>query len=425
MVKKLTPEQEYLISVYQEKWERIALSIKPIDRIKATIALENAYRLIRNKKPKPKIIFFDSPFAALSYIASFIGEQLKNTTTEEFDSSFWSSSLAIRDNSELNLWEKLETKLWALYWKDPYNTQAEKVSWRSYLWQQLKEQIGDELCEELEILLVEQTERRVWEQVEEHLVRKMIEYMGSKLKKIFQANIDLEVEVPLYSLEDAADRMLSGLIHNHFYHGAMRLWNLNSWNSRAAFVDFCFSALNCDGDREKWLLFQSLVKECNWVFPLENLFLVCDRPRILSFDNQQRLHAEGSAAIQYADGFSIYAYHGIILPEEYGKVHPDRWQAEWLLSEKNAELRRVLIQGIGYARICQELQPVELDNWQEYTLLKIDNDVDIEQIYMLKMTCPSTGYIHALRVPPNMRSAREAIKWVNWGIDPQEFSIQT
>lgn len=41
------------------------------------------------------------------------------------------------------------------------------------------------------------------------------------------------------------------------------------------------------------------------------------------------------------------------------------------------------------------------------------------------MTCPSTSFIHALRVPPDINSAREAINWVNWGIDPEEFSVQT
>jgi len=28
-------------------------------------------------------------------------------------------------------------------------------------------------------------------------------------------------------------------------------------------------------------------------------------------------------------------------------------------------------------------------------------------------------------VPPDMKSAREAIRWVNWGIDPEEFCVQT
>ena len=41
------------------------------------------------------------------------------------------------------------------------------------------------------------------------------------------------------------------------------------------------------------------------------------------------------------------------------------------------------------------------------------------------MTCPSTGDIHVLRVPPHMKSAHEAITWINWGISPEDFVIQT
>ena len=111
-----------------------------------------------------------------------------------------------------------------------------------------------------------------------------------------------------------------------------------------------------------------------------------------------------------------------------------QWQAQWLLEEDNAELRRVLIQEIGYARLCQELQAEELDAWQEYTLLKIGMNKPLyfqgrqvfeEPVYLLKMLCPSTKYVHALRVPPYIHSAREAIRWVNFGIDPEYFAVQT
>jgi hypothetical protein len=117
--------------------------------------------------------------------------------------------------------------------------------------------------------------------------------------------------------------------------------------------------------------------------------------------------------------------YDLYLPKKY--FYPQhQWQAQWLLEEDNAELRRLLIQTIGYDRICQELQATELDSWREYTLLKIDIFDDIQHpTYLLKMTCPSTGYIHALRVPPDLNSAREAIRWVNWGIDPEEFAVQT
>ncbi len=169
---------------------------------------------------------------------------------------------------------------------------------------------------------------------------------------------------------------------------------------------------------------KQLWEHCGWIFPFENICVVCDRPRHLRFDSQNRLHAEGEPAIEFADGWNFYYYHGVRLPETYGQVHPNLWQAEWLLSEHNAEVRRVLIEAISYDRICQELRAGQVDSWQEYTLLQIYT-FHFEPIYLLKMTCPSTGFIHALRVPPNLTSAREAIRWVNWDIDPEEFSVQT
>ncbi|MEH2404154.1 DUF6745 domain-containing protein [Nostoc sp.] len=204
------------------------------------------------------------------------------------------------------------------------------------------------------------------------------------------------------------------------------LWfKTHLYSSVCSWVDFYISILNCSYNQIKWQALQSLLEYCSWILPYEKICIVCDRPLHLRFDNQNILHAEGEPAIEFTDGYSLYSYHGVTLPEKYGKIHPQQWQAEWLLSEENAELRRVLIQGIGYARIYQELQAIELDFWKEYSLLKIDNDVDEEPIYLLKMTCPSTGFIHALCVPPNINSAREAIGWVNWGIEPQEFAIQT
>jgi len=53
------------------------------------------------------------------------------------------------------------------------------------------------------------------------------------------------------------------------------------------------------------------------------------------------------------------------------------------------------------------------------------NFYEAEDIYLLNMTCPSTGYIHVIRVPPEVNSCREAVQWINWGIDPEYFAIQT
>ncbi len=220
-------------------------------------------------------------------------------------------------------------------------------------------------------------------------------------------------------------RQLENQLHAQLNHRFYYFLQPERLSCIGVLFDWCISVLNCYYNPTEWLAFQGLVAECGWILPYQNICFVCDRPRILSFDSQNLLHGEGQPAIQFADGFSVYCHHGVLLPEQYGKVHPNEWRSQWLLEEQNAELKRVLIQRIGYARICRELQAIELDNWQEYTLLKINADVDEEPMYLLKMTCPSTGHIHALRVPPDMTSAREAIRWVNWGIDPEEFSVQT
>ena len=124
---------------------------------------------------------------------------------------------------------------------------------------------------------------------------------------------------------------------------------------------------------------------------------------------------------------------GIYLPDRYRRKISD-WQPDWLLNEENAEMRRVLIQQLGYEKICDRLGATTIDLWREYTLLRIDNfqpfyegsqEIAREPMMLLKMICPSTEHIHILRVPPDLTSAEAAITWVNHGIHPDKFSIQT
>ena len=130
---------------------------------------------------------------------------------------------------------------------------------------------------------------------------------------------------------------------------------------------------------------------------------------------------------------SLYFFN-VDLPRRYWTKLSD-WKSEWLLDEDNTEVRSVLIEHLGYQKVCEELKGIEIDSWREYTLLKIediqmvydeDGDPDyIQPMVLLKMTCPSTQHIHILRVPPEMTSAEDATTWVNHGIHPDKFAVQT
>ena len=160
---------------------------------------------------------------------------------------------------------------------------------------------------------------------------------------------------------------------------------------------------------------------CFWMTQTKVMVLTSPVMRI----QNDQLHADGQPAVQWSDSECYYFWRGIHIPQKYGAVLSREWRSQWLLEEPNAELRRVLIQGIGYDRIMQELEAVEIDTWREYSLLMIYADIDLEPIHLLKMTCPSTNHIHVLRTPPDITSAREAIAWCNWEIDPEQFSVES
>ena len=355
-ITKLTPEQETLISVYREKWHSQALSVQPIDRQKATEAIQLAYNLMGD--PNPEIMFCDSPRAAFDILLQTI-------------------------------WQRWQSK-------DDYgHRHIFKDRWE-LLRKQLDQQIVYEVFDKIDHKMGEGSLQpgQLWSHI-----------LYSQIEEEWQEIIS-EIAIKL-----------------------LCLWSYpipsELWTSYVAGVDFCISVLGCEYSQDEWSVFESVVKHCGWIYPLRNLCIICDRPRKLLLDDEYRPHAVEKPAIEFADGYSLYAHHGVRLPEAYGKLNPQEWQSEWLLTTKNSELRRVLIEEIGYEKICQDLQTIEIDNWQEYTLLRIDDDADIEPIFILKMICPSTGNIHTLRVPPDVNSAKEAVEWINWGIDSEEFSIQT
>ncbi len=128
----------------------------------------------------------------------------------------------------------------------------------------------------------------------------------------------------------------------------------------------------------------------------------------------------------------------VSLPRRYWTKF-SKWKPQWLFDEGNTEIRRILVEQIGYEKICRDLGAITLDTWREYTLLKIDGvekvygEIELGEVEMIgtepmvliKMTCPSTNHIHILRVPPEMKSAQAAITWVNHGIHPDRIAFAT
>ncbi|AKG23961.1 DUF6745 domain-containing protein [Calothrix sp. 336/3] len=371
-LQKLTPQQIAQIPIYQQKWRNVALSTAEIDREKTIDAINLAYDFCGLEQPQ--VVFSKSPYSAMNKVLPELESLIQNSVSYKVKHLF---------NQAWNLFAQ----------QSAHSNQQQNLKRPS----------------EISIHL------------HTTFYFKFIEYMKvaqEQLQIDLAEVLELKLDVNLAGLFHSLQEQLQEKYDSNFIPGV-------NFCSYASWLDFWSSEFNYTGDKDFIHLVKILATSCPWIFPYQKVVVVCDRPRKISFNSEQRLHSEGEPAIEFADGYRVYAYSGVILPDKYGVTHPHQWQPHWLLTETNAEVRRVLMQGIGYARIMQELQATELDNYREYTLLKVNSQIDIEPIYLLKMHCPSTGLIHVLRVPPNTKSAKEAITWVNWGIAPEDFVLQT
>lgn len=170
-------------------------------------------------------------------------------------------------------------------------------------------------------------------------------------------------------------------------------------------------------------LWEASVRNCSLWYAFDEVAILCERPTAIHLDAQNRLHKDGAFALSYRDEWGVYAWHGVFLPEQYGSVRSELWKAAWIPKERNAQLRQILTEGIGYERVVRDLKATKVSQWKEYTLLKLKDVADIP-IMLLSMTCPSTGHTHILPVPEDSKTAEAAITWVNWGIHPDEFGVQ-
>jgi hypothetical protein len=94
-----------------------------------------------------------------------------------------------------------------------------------------------------------------------------------------------------------------------------------------------------------------------------------------------------------------------------------------ILGERNAELRRVLLERFGFERFMEEAGAAVMDRDRdaggERQLLRLKLEGD-EDLVCVSVSCPSTGRRYLLRVPPAMRTCRQAVAWTA-GFDNPEL----
>jgi hypothetical protein len=176
-----------------------------------------------------------------------------------------------------------------------------------------------------------------------------------------------------------------------------------------SFYDYFVEA--CDFEFPQLEGLNDLAYTSGWCAIFDTWACIMDRPLFIKFDEDNRLHSETGPAIEYADGFKVYAWHGTAVPDEWiaDKGH---LTAQMALNWENMEQRRAACEILGWDNILKTLKAKVIDEDEDKmigTLLRV-NLPGLGKEQFLRVLC-GTGREFAIPVPPTVKTALEANAW--------------
>ena len=157
-----------------------------------------------------------------------------------------------------------------------------------------------------------------------------------------------------------------------------------------------------------------LAQSLSWLQPHARTCWLVERPDRLRGDVRDRLHDDGAPALRFRDGWSVWAWKGVVVPSWLIK-NPERITLTMIDHEQNVQIRRCMIdimtperyvaQG-GAVRVAEDETGVL---WRK-TWLSADAWAAVEVINATPEPDGTRRHFF-LQVPAHMRTAREAVAW--------------
>lgn len=135
------------------------------------------------------------------------------------------------------------------------------------------------------------------------------------------------------------------------------------------------------------------------------------------------LAGSGIQMLPPGHGFEL-RWRGVRVSDRIAFASPQSVTGKEILDTNNVELRRILIERLGYEVFLQQVGGIIRDRDQdaggERQLVSIPFEDD-EALMLLKVICPSTRHVHVLRVPPYIRSCHQAAAWIAGFDNPHDY----
>jgi hypothetical protein len=230
------------------------------------------------------------------------------------------------------------------------------------------------------------------------LAEKKPAQLYSQLYSQLRSQLDSQLYSQLYSqlrsqLRSQLDSQLGGL-KSFFLNNR---WGAQHWCSWEAFYLFGHE-IGVTYNASDIALLQEwgrLSKSVGWWAPWDGICFVSDRPRVVKFDDQLRLHNENGKAVEYSDGWGVSAWHGTRVPDEWLE-NRDNIDPTEVLRTSDVEQRAAGAAIIGWPKMARILDRRIIDGDPETdigALIELSLPGLSEPGRFLQAICPRNGTI--------------------------------
>ena len=205
-----------------------------------------------------------------------------------------------------------------------------------------------------------------------------------------------------------------------------QLW-AGGWYWGGAWTSYFREICDLDLPGDLWdraRAYEATIESACWWWPHTQFVMVCERPTVIHLEltdperprgwDSHRLHCETGPAVAWPDGWGVWAWHGVRVPQHVVE-QPDRITASEILAEENAEVRRVMIERKTPEAFLREsgAKPVQQDDIGRLWRVDLNDDEPLVMVELENSTVEQDGSrkTYFLRVPPDVGSAAEAVAW--------------
>jgi len=386
-IDNLSPIEEGWVSEARREWGLMHFRSMPADRQKTEAACRVIYRQLG--RPVPTLLWWvQSPEAAritTSVLERYFKPSLCTIPHEP--------PRSLRDLCRSDIGTQVLDQVWDQLWR--WRSETDETAW---------DRIGRSLADSIAQRLVSNAYEMVVKGVHPHIVARMCA-QGADLIRWCETRDELYRSVVQDPLgQDPLGQDPLGHLD--------RLDNWLVFACHHALSPHRIPMLDMVGLAELW-------KHSGGWCPYRGAVLFVERPVRLCLDPQDRLHSADGMALAYPDGAGLYAWHGVTVPKDV-ILRPDDLAPFDILHEPNVEVRRIMIERFGLDRLLSQTRSqcldVDQDGRRALYRLRLAHD---EPVVAVKVRCPSTNQVYFLRVPPAIRTCRDAVAWT-FGFEKRE-----